>query len=455
MLKKTVLVLLLLAAIVPTAVATAQQCAPVPKPTSGLIEPYFNVGSNSNETYQFSVVNTYSSPLDITLTVYSNRSTYITTVILNVPGRGSRIVDLRRWLVEGILPDGHTLSTEELLKIQSELFGDPSTADKMFHANFVEHGRMIGFVTATLGFWNHMDSLWGIYFYLNENGLRVGGDRLVRMDTAFTCPDFCSSRGVWFSQDLSLGKLTEIDILLWDFVPKGPSNSADASPYAKTIEFRVMDTEGKVLQSGTLDVLPVSKITLADLSINQDIANGWIVFTIPEEAASGYYLFAQGHYLFAYGDAIISSWCVPVPSSLVTPTPTIPSPPKKTPTPPETPTATPTSTPTPTSTRTNPPESTPTWTPTKPSCKTKTPCSTKNPTATRTPTKEHPPTWTPKATATPTPTHKATSCPPKPTATPTDTKPPKPTATPTSTRKPTSCPPKPTATATPTHKHGH
>jgi hypothetical protein len=407
MLKKTVLVLLLLAAIVPTAVATAQQnCAPIPKPTSGLMETYFDVGLNSNETFQFSVVNVYSSPLDVMLRIYSNRAIPVANAILTVPGRGSRIVDLRQWLVEGILPNGQTLSVQEISRIQSEMVGDPSTADGMFHANFIGNGRMTGFVTVTLGFYISMDSLWGNYFYLNENGLMVGGDRLVRMDTAFTCSDLCWSRAIRFSQDLSLGKLTEIYLWIWDFVPKGPSSSVDASPYAKTIEFRVLDTEGNVLQSGTLDVLPVSKITLADLSINQDVANGWIVFSIPGEASSGYYLYVQGRYLFAYGDAIVSSWCVPVPPSLVTPTPTIPPPPEKTPTPRNTPTATPTNPPpTPTSTRTptNPPKTppptftpTPTRTPTKPTCSTKTPCPSKTPTATRTPTKEHSPTCTPK-----------------------------------------------------------
>jgi hypothetical protein len=406
---KKLFIALLIAVVVSLAGVTAysylERNPPVPTPSNGLLLPYFEVGLDTQETYKLSVGNNYSNSMNVFLEVFSNWGWPIAKVMISIPGKGMRTIDLHKWLVDGILPDGKTLTISQLSEIQTKLLGNVFLGDGRYYASSVGLNKLTGYVTVHWDIFISSDSLWGDYAYVDENGHKLGGDRLVRFYTSYGCPDLCRWRQIRFSEDKQIGNLTDIFFWAWDFqYDKGPSASQDTSNRVVPVEINVFDVDGNLVYTNLVDLLPTQKVDVSFLD-DLNVKNGSITFRLQQDnnALASHVIYVEAHYTLSYGGSLVSSWCLEEPLPLpppsrptATPTPFIPPPPP--------------------------------------------------PTATSTPFIPPPPP------PTATPTHKST-CPPKPTATPThkETCPPKPTATPT--HKGTSCPPKPTAT--PTHEWHH
>jgi len=277
-----------------------------PEPTSDLLLPYFEVQLDSpGLTTLFSVVNTSDEPVPVIFGIYSNWGVEILQVPQVLAPHQSQSVNLRDWLVNGVLPDGIQLEASKIAHVQAALCGEESPEDGLYYSTEIQAQRAVGYVTVRAQGSPRPDVLFGDYFVVDPRENFAQGERLINIDPLDPCGNgLCERHALRFLEGGGFDGGTEL--IVWTpgrIQPEeGPVLGSMASVLLDTNAF---EEPGVFLGQRDVNTLPVQVVRVSELGFDKNF--GWLEMVTEERSFVGVRYSANQR--FSVG---LVSTCLPV-----------------------------------------------------------------------------------------------------------------------------------------------
>ncbi len=285
----------------------ALPAAAEPRTSSDLLLPYFEVDLGGPRTTLFALSNAADEAVKVRVSVATNWGIPVLGITLDLGPGEVLSVNLRDWIEHGNLPT-LTLGPAMLAHVQAALTGLPSPRDGMYYGSELEPGLAVGFVTFRMqsGGAHRPDSLWGDYFWVNQETGDAEGELLADIDTVKTCRALCDRHLVRFLEGGAMNNTTRL--VIWTGHVGTPSATPEP-PYqpAMISGHAYHDEGGAQLDERIIDLMPTQAMPLAGLGLTEEF--GWIDIVTEDPVYVGARYDAQNHYTLA-----IQSWCFDEPA---------------------------------------------------------------------------------------------------------------------------------------------
>ncbi len=231
-----------------------------PRASSDLLLPYFEAGvSQGDATTVLVVSNTLNKPVDVLATVQTGWGIAVLPITLKLKAGELLTIDLRDWLVTGNLPD-RRLSAADLLHLQAALTGKPSPRDGLYYSAETASGRAVGALTLrTLG--DRPDALRGQYFQVEPG---QGTSRTLDLADVDGPSVLCNRHTV---RHLGGRPLAGTQVVLWTQPAGEPLPAPTVQDRRLSVAVSVFSPAGALVKQHTLRLLPVARVSLADLGL--------------------------------------------------------------------------------------------------------------------------------------------------------------------------------------------
>ena len=281
-------------------------------PSSELLLPCFELRYDETLTTFFAVVNSGQEPAEIEISLESNWGIPVLITELTLAPNAVAPINLRDWLVGGVLPD-RVLGPEEIAHAQSAFCGERSDQDGLFYSILEEAGDPllgVGTVRIRMKGERRPDVLWGDFFIVDPPRDFAQGEVLVNLDPRLALAsssdddDLCRVHGFRFLEGGGFSGGTEF--MVWN--PTVGETSADGfTPNDNLIPARleVYAESGALLEVRDLELISMEMVHVADLGLPKDF--GWLKLdTGPIDAFVTVRYSADARYSVAF-----EAWCLP------------------------------------------------------------------------------------------------------------------------------------------------
>ena len=240
-------------------------------PESDVLLPWFEIDLEHQDVglaTTFSVVNASPDTTRTKFTVYTNWGIPVLEVPLDFRRTEARTIDLRAWIVTGVLPH-RTLTPAELAHLHAALTGKPSPADGMYYGSTVREGLAVGYVIAqTLG--DRPDSLWGDTYSIDVAANYFGAETLTALTHSLQAD--CRRHGIRFVNEEQLYEGTEL--IIWSGRRLSPSATPVPTGAKMKVTIGIYDQAGHHVQDCYRELIAVEPIQVCHLDITPPI--GWL-----------------------------------------------------------------------------------------------------------------------------------------------------------------------------------
>jgi hypothetical protein len=273
------------------------------QPSSDVLVPYFEVDlEKDGRTTLFAVCNGSDEPVDVMMSVHTNWGIPVLDVPFTLDGDQVQSVNLRDWLVRGILPGNRTLDQATIDHLAAALSGRPSPRDERYYSTAVTPGLAVGYVEIRTAAASRPDVLWGDYFVVDPLQNYAQGDTLVNLDHARECQGGCFEHVVRFLEGAAFTSGTEI--LFWTSQRWQPSVSPQLPAAALLgVEMKMYAEDGHMMHQEQMALPPVAAMAMAAHQPPEPF--GWLDLSTERESWIGVRMSAEGRYSAAF-----HSYCV-------------------------------------------------------------------------------------------------------------------------------------------------
>ncbi|HEX4955850.1 MAG TPA: hypothetical protein VF017_20875 [Thermoanaerobaculia bacterium] len=271
----TSLSLLVALALVPGAAAQRFPCGK-------LLLPYFEAtlpepGDNpfAGVSTLFAVSNYSEHTAAVVVTVWTNWGIPVLDFGVDLEAGAMRTVNLRDWLVFGVLPD-RQLTDEELFHLQAALSGEQSPRDGLFYSSWVESRLATGYVTIEEPYCGvRMQDLWGDYALVDSSRAFAKMESLVRIGG----PDneLCEAHLIRFLEGGESDIATHISV--WTGLRGVPSATSEPAIGLMRSRCEFFDERGRRFDDRFLDLRATQDLLVADLLLAEEA--GWAHCSTP------------------------------------------------------------------------------------------------------------------------------------------------------------------------------
>lgn len=257
--------------------------------TGDLLLPHFEVhlpapgtSQTSSFTTTFAVGSNADHAQTIKLTLYTNWSIPLLTVVYDLEPRAVLTVNLRDWLVNGQLPNG-TLSPDELAHLQAAFSGQPSPKDGNYYSSIEAVDTMVGFMlvhAVTDRGQGTQSHLFGDVFFLGPSAADARGESMVRL--AYNdSREVCEQHILRFLEGGEINAKTSITI----WVPVGGSRQTSPTPnfVLRQMACTIWDEAGNDVGQRSFDLLATQVLQIADFNLPANY--GWMTCSFNAAAA--------------------------------------------------------------------------------------------------------------------------------------------------------------------------
>lgn len=271
--------------------------------SSDVVVPYFEVDlEKPARTTLFAVSNALDPAVSIQITVHSNWGIPVLSLQRTLKRHEVATVNLRDWLVAGLLPD-RTLTAEEIAHLQAALSGQRSPQDQLYYSTEIVPERAVGYVRIKVLGHAAPDALWGDYFIIDPSESYSQGETLVNIDPGIGIDGICKRHAMRFLEGGAFSAGTEI--LVWTDRVGHPSTTSEPDAACRVaLDALAYDELGAMLGRRGHSMLPVELIPVSELSYPDPF--GWLDLTSDRLSFVSAHFSADGRYSSA-----LHAYCLP------------------------------------------------------------------------------------------------------------------------------------------------
>ena len=250
-------------------------------PESDVVLPWFGIDLTRDDgglSTRFNVVNGSPETIQAMATVYSNWGIPVLEVPLTFKPDEAMTLAIHEWIIHGLLPDGSSLSENDLADLQAKLTGRPSIADGLYYGTSYEghspnikavnHEIAVGYVIVrALG--DRPDVLWGDTHSIDATSNYFHAETLNALTHDLKAD--CNHHAIRFDND---GLLYEGDeLIVWSGRSFSPSKSTTPVGTPMKMWVKVYDQNGNLVHNCYKELISLEVILLCH---ELQIPIGWL-----------------------------------------------------------------------------------------------------------------------------------------------------------------------------------
>ncbi|MFL6236252.1 MAG: hypothetical protein ACJ76N_24180 [Thermoanaerobaculia bacterium] len=237
------------------------------RPSSDLLLPYFDVGlTDAGTTTLLTVSNALDKPVSALATLSSNWGVPVLSIPLKLQAHQILTVDLRDWLAAGKVP-GVTLSASDLLHLQAALSGQPSPRDGLYYSTATAPDHAVGAIAIrTLG--DRPQALQGQFYLIDPSHSSSQAQNLDDIAAVAAPAELCAQHVV---RQIAGGAPGVSQVILWTDTAGLALPSPSPQDRRLQVTVSAYSAAGSLLRRQTVRLLPVARISAADLGLTQSL----------------------------------------------------------------------------------------------------------------------------------------------------------------------------------------